>query len=246
MFKLSLACGAALVPCALSALHYSTVGFLPPPGTEQMPFPRTSSPCSFQQIPAQQCSGVPPPPPGSGMVMMQLTLPPGQQPRPHSPPQWKHNKYHSLDHQRSQKCTDVCALDSSHSSAQLGSPSGSDRTPAQSPAPSHLTNVKNVRSGLASLPIMPQFSRSVVPGQGDARYPLLGQPLQYNPQIRPPLLHAPSMVANHQGPVGIRHGGRGRKGPRKALSTDLSVGETLMGKVQALTPLPGDGGYVRG
>lgn len=53
------------------------------------------------------------------------------------------------------------------SSAQLGSPSGSDRTPAQSPAPSHLTNVKNVRSGLASLPIMPQFSRSVVPGQGE-------------------------------------------------------------------------------
>ncbi|XP_058248237.1 R3H domain-containing protein 1-like isoform X3 [Hemibagrus wyckioides] len=197
----------------------STVGFLPPPGTEQMPFPRTSSPCSSQQIPAQQCSGVPPPPPGSGMVMMQLTLPPGQQPRPHSPPQWKHNKYHSLDHQRSQKSTDVCCLDSSQSSTQLGSPSTS---PAQSPAPSHLTNVKNVRPGLTSLPIMPQFSRSIVPGQGDARYPLLGQPLQYNPQIRPPLLHAPSMVTNHQGPVGIRHGGRGRKGPRKALSTDLS------------------------
>ncbi|XP_034160494.2 R3H domain-containing protein 1 isoform X5 [Pangasianodon hypophthalmus] len=197
----------------------STVGFLPPPGTEQMPFPRTSSPCSSQQIPAQQCSGVPPPPPGSGMVMMQLTLPPGQQPRPHSPPQWKHNKYHSLDHQRSQKSTDVCTLDSSQSSTQLGSPSTS---PAQSPTPSHLTNVKNVRPGLTSLPIMPQFSRSIVPGQGDARYPLLGQPLQYNPQIRPPLLHAPSMVTNHQGPVGIRHGGRGRKGPRKALSTDLS------------------------
>ncbi|KAF5899165.1 R3H domain-containing protein 1 isoform X7, partial [Clarias magur] len=197
----------------------STVGFLPPPGTEQMPFPRTSSPCSSQQIPAQQCSGVPPPPPGSGMVMMQLTLPPGQQPRPHSPPQWKHNKYHSLDHQRSQKSTDVCTLDCSQSSTQLGSPSTS---PAQSPAPSHLTNVKNIRPGLNSLPIMPQFSRSSVPGQGDARYPLLGQPLQYSPQIRPPLLHAPSMVTNHQSPMGIRHGGRGRKGPRKALSTDLS------------------------
>lgn len=124
--------------------------------------------------------------------------------------------------------------------------------------------------------------------QGDARYPLLGQPLQYNPQIRPPLLRAPSMVTNHQvsltkhaaikpsfalqfksahgvnlysqsskgrwrafertclfmfflpqphllssfiqGPVGIRHGGRGRKGPRKALSTDLSVGEAHNGR----------------
>ncbi|KAK3543957.1 hypothetical protein QTP70_031861 [Hemibagrus guttatus] len=217
----------------------STVGFLPPPGTEQMPFPRTSSPCSSQQIPAQQCSGVPPLPPGSGMVMMQLALPSGQQPRPHSPPQWKHNKYHSLDHQRSQKSTDVCTLDSSHSSNQLGSPSTS---PAQSPAPSHLTNVKNVRPGLTSLPIMPQFSRSIVPGQGDARYPLLGQPLQYNPQIRPPLLHAPSMVTNHQGPVGIRHGGRGRKGPRKALSTDLSV---VSGQVQAVTALPEDVGHTQ-
>ncbi|XP_062861529.1 R3H domain-containing protein 1-like isoform X2 [Trichomycterus rosablanca] len=197
----------------------STVGFLPPPGTEQMPFPRTSSPCSSQQISAQQCSGMPPPPPGGGMVMMQLTLPPAQQPRPHSPSQWKHHKYHSLDQQRIQKSTEFCSLDTSHSSTHLGSPSTS---PAQSPAPSHLPNVKMVRPGIASLPIMPQFSRSIVPGQGDTRYPLLGQPLQYNPQIRPPLLHAPSMVTNHQGPMGIRHGGRGRRGPRKALSTDLS------------------------
>uniref|UniRef100_A0A8C7NVU4 R3H domain containing 1 n=1 Tax=Oncorhynchus mykiss TaxID=8022 RepID=A0A8C7NVU4_ONCMY len=174
----------------------SSVGFLPP-GTEQMQFPRPSSPCSSQQPlhQAQQCSGVPPPP-GGGMVMMQLTLPPGQQPRPHSPPQWKHSKYYSLDHTRGQKSTELSTLDTSQSIPQLGSPSTS---PAQSPTPSHphhLTNVKSIRPGLAPVPMMPQFSRPFMPGQ-DVRYPLLGQPLQYNPQIRPPL-HAPPMVPNHQ------------------------------------------------
>ncbi|KAM6984988.1 R3H domain-containing protein 1-like [Aplochiton taeniatus] len=201
----------------------SSVGFLPPPGSEQMKFPRPSSPCTSQQHSAQQCSGVPPSP-GGGMVMMQLTLPPGQQPRPHSPPQWKHSKYYSLDHQRGPKSTERSALDTSQSSPQLGSPSSS---PAQSPAPTHLTNVKNIRPGM---PMMSQFSRPFVPGQGDVRYPLLGQPLQYNPPIRPPLLHAPPMIPNYQVPMGMRHsGGRGRKPPRKALSTDLSVGEPVSG-----------------
>uniref|UniRef100_A0A8B9KDJ4 R3H domain-containing protein n=1 Tax=Astyanax mexicanus TaxID=7994 RepID=A0A8B9KDJ4_ASTMX len=225
----------SVIPPSQQNTMSSSVGFLPPPGTEQMPFPRTSSPCNSQQIPAQQCSGMPPSAPGGSMVMMQLTLPPTQQPRPHSPPQWKHNKYHSLDHQRSQKSTELCSLDTSQSSPQLGSPSTS---PAQSPTPSHLTSVKNVRPGLTSVPIMPQFSRSFVPGQGEARYPLLGQPLQYNPQVRPPLLHGPPMVSNHQGPVGIRHSGRGRKPPRKALSTDLSVGEAVSGRVLEVTDLP--------
>ncbi|XP_012993328.2 R3H domain-containing protein 1 isoform X3 [Esox lucius] len=214
----------------------SSVGFLPPPGSEPMQFPRPHSPCGSQQPlhQTQQSSGVPPPP-GGGMVMMQLALPHGQQPRPHSPPQWKHSKYYSLDHTRGQKSTELSALDTSQSSPQLGSPSTS---PAQSPTPSHphhLTNVKSIRPGLAPVPMMPQFSRPFVQGQGEVRYPLLGQPLQYNPQIRPPLLHAPPMVPNHQVPMGIRHGGggsRGRKQPRKALSTDLSV---VSGRVQEVT-----------
>uniref|UniRef100_A0A6Q2XNM0 R3H domain containing 1 n=1 Tax=Esox lucius TaxID=8010 RepID=A0A6Q2XNM0_ESOLU len=217
----------------------SSVGFLPPPGSEPMQFPRPHSPCGSQQPlhQTQQSSGVPPPP-GGGMVMMQLALPHGQQPRPHSPPQWKHSKYYSLDHTRGQKSTELSALDTSQSSPQLGSPSTS---PAQSPTPSHphhLTNVKSIRPGLAPVPMMPQFSRPFVQGQGEVRYPLLGQPLQYNPQIRPPLLHAPPMVPNHQVPMGIRHGGggsRGRKQPRKALSTDLSVGESVSGRVQEVT-----------
>ncbi|XP_041927183.1 R3H domain-containing protein 1-like isoform X11 [Alosa sapidissima] len=210
----------------------SSVGFLPPPGSEQMPFPRTSPPCGSQQLPAQQCSGVSgPPPPGGGMVMMQLTIPPNQH-KTHSPPQWKNNKYYSLDHGRNHKGPDLSSLDTSQSSPQLGSPSSS---PSQSPSPAHLTNVKSIRPGLPTLPIMQQFSRSFGPGQADPRYPLLGQPLQYNPQVHPPLLHAPP---NHQGPGGMRQGGRGRKQPRKALSADLSVGETVSEQVLEMTNMP--------
>ncbi|XP_066543687.1 R3H domain-containing protein 1 isoform X8 [Amia ocellicauda] len=212
----------------------SSVGFLPPPGTEQMQFPRTSPPCGSQQHPGQQCAAVAPPH-GSSMVLMQLTLPTNHQPRAHSPTQWKHHKYYSLDHQRGQKSTELSNLDTSQSSPQLGSPA---RSPAQSPAPAQLTNMKNIRPGLTSISIMPQFSRPLVTGQGDARYPLLGQPLQYNPQIRPPLLHGPHIIPNHQGPPGIRHGGRGKKPTRKALSTDLSVGEPVIGRVLEVTDLP--------
>ncbi|XP_048870752.1 R3H domain-containing protein 1-like isoform X2 [Brienomyrus brachyistius] len=182
------------VPAGQQSALSSSVSFLPPPGSEQMQFPRTSSPCSSQQLPGQQCPGMPPPH-GSGMLMMQLALPPSHQPRPHSPPQWKHNKHHSLDHQRGSKPAEITTLDSSQSSPQLGSPSPS---PAQSPGPAHLTNMKNIRPGLAPVTIMPQFSRPFGPGQGDTRYPLLGQPLQYNPPIRPPLLHGPHVVPNHQ------------------------------------------------
>ncbi|KAG9349119.1 hypothetical protein JZ751_029439 [Albula glossodonta] len=225
----------SIIPPSQQNTMSSSVGFLAPPGTEQMQFPRTpSSPCGSQQLPGQQCAGVPPPP-GGGMVMMQLTLPPNHQARTHSPPQWKQHKYYSLDHQRSQKCTEPPALDTSQGSPQLGSPVTS---PAQSPAPAHLTSMKNIRPGPAPVSILPQFSRTFVPGQGDARYPLLGQPLQYSPSIHAPLLHGPQMVPNHQGPLGIRHGGKGRKPARKALSTDLSVGEAVNGRVLEVTDLP--------
>ncbi|XP_062303654.1 R3H domain-containing protein 1 isoform X11 [Osmerus eperlanus] len=209
----------------------STVGFLPPPGSEQMQFPRASSPCRSQQHPGQQCSGMHPPPHGSGMVMMQLALPPNHQPRAHSPPQWKHNKYYSLDHQRSQR------------SMEITPPDNSQNSPASSPAPpptsAHLTSMKNPRASMAPIPIMTHhFPRHFGPGQGDARFPLLGQPLQYNPSIRPPLLHGTHMFPGHQGPMGVRHGGRGRKPTRKSLSTDLSVGEPVNGRVLEVTDLP--------
>ncbi|NWH65385.1 R3HD1 protein, partial [Geococcyx californianus] len=155
----------------------SSVGYLQPPGSEQIQFPRTSSPCNSQQLQGQQCAA---PPPGGGVVMMQLNIPNGPQPRNHSPPQWKQNKYY-CDHQRGQKSTELSTLDSAaQHSPQLGSPVTS---PAQSPAPAQLPNMKNIRPTLTPLSIVSQFSRPFVPGQGDARYPLLGQPLQYNPSL---------------------------------------------------------------
>ncbi|XP_055764581.1 R3H domain-containing protein 1-like isoform X2 [Salvelinus fontinalis] len=201
-----------------------SMGFLPPPGAEQMQFPRASSPCGTQHLPGQQCTGVHPGPHSGGMVMMQLTLPPNHQPRAHSPSQWKHNRFYSLDHTRSQRSSEQ--LNNTQNSPQLG---GASTPPAQPQAPTHqLTSIKNLHSaGPTPIPIITQFPRPFGPGQAvDGRYPLLGQPLQYNPAIRPPLIHGTHhMIPNHHhGPMGIRnHGGRGRRPPpRKSLSSDLS------------------------
>ncbi|KFQ02985.1 R3H domain-containing protein 1 [Leptosomus discolor] len=205
----------------------SSVGYLQPPGSEQIQFPRTSSPCNSQQLQGQQCAA---PPPGGGVVMMQLNIPNNPQPRNHSPPQWKQNKYY-CDHQRGQKSTELSTLDSAaQHSPQLGSPVTS---PAQSPAPAQLSNMKNIRPTLTPLSIVSQFSRPFVPGQGDARYPLLGQPLQYNP---PPLLRG--QVSSQQCQPGNRHGNRGKKPAKKAASADLGAGEPVVGKVLEITELP--------
>nr|XP_047918717.1 R3H domain-containing protein 1 isoform X12 [Anser cygnoides] len=209
----------------------SSVGYLQPPGSEQIQFPRTSSPCNSQQLQGQQCAAVAAPP-GGGVVMMQLNIPNNPQPRNHSPPQWKQNKYY-CDHQRGQKSTELSTLDSAaqlQHSPQVGSPVTS---PAQSPAPAQLSNMKNIRPTLTPLSIVPQFSRPFVPGQGDARYPLLGQPLQYNP---PSLLRG--QVASQQCQPGNRHGNRGKKPAKKAASTDLGAGEPVVGKVLEITELP--------
>ncbi|XP_078537928.1 R3H domain-containing protein 1 isoform X9 [Lissotriton helveticus] len=207
----------------------SSVGYLQPPGSEQIQFTRTSPPCNAQQLQGQHCTGVPPPPPGGGMVMMQLSLPNNAPPRPHSPPHWKQSKYY-CDHQRGPKSTDFCSIDpSTQHSPQLPSPATS---PVQSPLPLQLSSIKNIRPGLTSISVMPQFSRPFLPGQGEARYPLLGQPLQYNP----PLLHG--HITTQQGPPGNRHGGRGKRPARKAASTDLGAGEQVSGKVLEITELP--------
>ncbi|XP_068263302.1 R3H domain-containing protein 1 isoform X7 [Nyctibius grandis] len=209
----------------------SSVGYLQPPGSEQIQFPRTSSPCNSQQLQGQQCAAVAPPP-GGGVVMMQLNIPNNPQPRNHSPPQWKQNKYY-CDHQRGQKSTELSTLDSAaqlQHSPQLGSPVTS---PAQSPAPAQLSNMKNIRPTLTPLSIVSQFSRPFVPGQGDARYPLLGQPLQYNP---PSLLRG--QVTSQQCQPGNRHGNRGKKPAKKAASVDLGAGEPAVGKVLEITELP--------
>ncbi|XP_050196371.1 R3H domain-containing protein 1 isoform X3 [Myiozetetes cayanensis] len=264
----------------------SSVGYLQPPGSEQMQFPRTTSPCNSQQLQGQQCAVysnhssqkpspptlLPPsskskpqqaaslvhysivsppssckssptalsimqpkkavaPPPGGGVVMMQLNIPSNAQPRNPSPPQRKHSKYY-CDHPRGHKATELSTLDGAaqlQHSPQLGSPVTS---PAQSPAPAQLSNMKNIRPTLTPLSIVSQFSRPFVPAQGDARYPLLGQPLQYNPSL------LRGQVTSQQCQPGNRHGNRGKKPAKKAASTDLGAGEPAAGKVLEITELP--------
>ncbi|XP_042683354.1 R3H domain-containing protein 1 isoform X4 [Centrocercus urophasianus] len=221
----------SVIPSSQQNNLSSSVGYLQPPGSEQIQFPRTSSPCNSQQLQGQQCAAVAAPP-GGGVVMMQLNIPNNPQPRNHSPPQWKQNKYY-CDQQRGQKSTELSTLDSAaqlQHSPQLGSPVTS---PAQSPAPAQLSNLKNIRPTLTPLSIVPQFSRPFIPGQGDARYPLLGQPLQYNP---PSLLRG--QVASQQCQPGNRHGNRGKKPAKKAASADLGAGEPAVGKVLEITELP--------
>ncbi|XP_026091488.1 R3H domain-containing protein 1 isoform X6 [Carassius auratus] len=227
----------SMMPPAPHSSISSTVGFLPPPGSEQMSFPRPPSPCGSQPITGQQCTAVPPPPPAGGVVMMQLSVRPSQQRRAPSPPHWKPNRYY--------KRSDLPPQDATQNNPQqLLSPSSS---PGQSPAPAHLANMKGPRPGHAPFPIMPQLSRPYAPGQGDGRYPpLIGQPLQYNPPIRPPLMHGSHVVNHHhhhhlhhhQGPVGVRHGMRSRRPAKKSLSTDMSTGEMDTGRVLEVTDLP--------
>ncbi|NWR84351.1 R3HD1 protein, partial [Furnarius figulus] len=205
----------------------SSVGYLQPPGSEQIQFPRTTSPCNSQQLQGQQCAVAPPP--GGGVVMMQLNIPSSAQPRNPSPPQRKHSKYY-CDHPRGHKATELSTLDgAAQHSPQLGSPVTS---PAQSPAPAQLSNMKNIRPTLTPLSIVSQFSRPFVPGQGDARYPLLGQPLQYNPSL------LRGQVTSQQCQPGNRHGNRGKKPAKKAASADLGAGEPAVGKVLEITELP--------
>ncbi|XP_010604465.1 R3H domain-containing protein 1 isoform X13 [Fukomys damarensis] len=208
----------------------SSIGYLQHPGSEQLQFPRTTSPCGFQHLQGHQCSAMPLAPPGGGVVMMQLNVPNNPQSGAHSPPQWKQNKYY-CDHQRGQKCVEFNNVDNIvQHSPQLSSPIIS---PAQSPAPAQLSTLKTIRPSGPPLSIMPQFSRSFVTGQGDARYPLLGQPLQYNP---PAVMHG--HISSQQGQAGSRHGNRGRRQAKKAASTDLGAGEAVVGKVLEITELP--------
>ncbi|XP_073401652.1 R3H domain-containing protein 1 isoform X7 [Dendrobates tinctorius] len=208
----------------------SSMGYMQHPGSDQMQFPRATSPCSSQPLPGPQCAAIPAPPPPGGMVMMQLNVPNNPPPQTHSPPQWKPNKYY-CDHQRAHKVAEYGSLDPSiHHSSHLSSPITS---PNQSPVPVQIANMKNIRPGLTPLPLVPHFSRPFASGQGDTRYPLLGQPLQYN---APQLVHG--HITSQQGQSGHRHGNRGKKMAKKAASTDLSAGEPVVGKVLEITELP--------
>nr|XP_020447894.1 R3H domain-containing protein 1-like isoform X3 [Monopterus albus] len=226
----------SLLPPNQHTTMSSTVSFLPTPMMEQLQFPQTSPPCVSQQHPSQQYAGLLPPAPGGGMVMLQMTASPCQQPRAPSPCQRKQpsHKHPGPERQHSHRPAELpLAPDNTQSSL----PS----SPALTPSPGQLPTVKGLSSGISPIPVIthhPQLPTSFChSGQGEAHYSLLGQPLQYKPSIRPPLIHTAHMVAKHQG---VWRSGHGRKANRKSLSSDLSVGEAVSSQVVEVTyPLEG-------
>ncbi|XP_065515839.1 R3H domain-containing protein 2 isoform X5 [Lathamus discolor] len=224
----------SVIPTAQQNGTSPSVGFLQPPGSEQYQMPQSPSPCSPPQM-QQQYSGVSPS--GPGVVVMQLNVPNGPQ-APQNPPvvQWSHCKYYSLD-QRGQKPGDLYNPDTSaQASTQLNSPITS---PTQSPTPSPVTNLNSVCTGLSPLPVLTQFPRPMGPTQGDGRYSLLGQPLQYNLSIcPPPLLHNQPNYNAHQGQTGMKHGNRSKRQALKSASTDLGTSDVVLGRVLEVTDLP--------
>nr|XP_008531784.1 PREDICTED: R3H domain-containing protein 2 isoform X10 [Equus przewalskii] len=224
----------SMIPPAQQNGTSPSVGFLQPPGSEQYQMPQSPSPCSPPQMP-QQYSGVSPS--GPGVVVMQLNVPNGPQP-PQNPSmvQWSHCKYYSMD-QRGQKPGDLYNPDSSpQANTQMSS--SPVTSPSQSPAPSPVTSLSSVCTGLSPLPVLTQFPRPGGPAQGDGRYSLLGQPLQYNLSICPPLLHGQSTYTVHQGQSGLKHGNRSKRQALKSASTDLGTTDVVLGRVLEVTDLP--------
>uniref|UniRef100_A0A674GUT6 R3H domain containing 2 n=1 Tax=Taeniopygia guttata TaxID=59729 RepID=A0A674GUT6_TAEGU len=224
----------SVIPTAQQNGTSPSVGFLQPPGSEQYQMPQSPAPCSPPQM-QQQYSGVSPS--GPGVVVMQLNVPNGPQ-APQNPPvvQWSHCKYYSLE-QRGQKPGDLYNPDTSaQASTQLNSPITS---PTQSPTPSPVTNLNSVCTGLSPLPVLTQFPRPMGPAQGDGRYSLLGQPLQYNLSLcPPPLLHNQPSYTGHQGQTGMKHGNRSKRQALKSASTDLGTSDVVLGRVLEVTDLP--------
>uniref|UniRef100_A0A8C0B6C4 R3H domain-containing protein 2 n=1 Tax=Buteo japonicus TaxID=224669 RepID=A0A8C0B6C4_9AVES len=225
----------SVIPTAQQNGTSPSVGFLQPPGSEQYQMPQSPSPCSPPQM-QQQYSGVSPS--GPGVVVMQLNVPNGPQ-APQNPPvvQWSHCKYYSLD-QRGQKPGDLYNPDTS---AQVlrGLGRSPITSPTQSPTPSPVTNLNSVCTGLSPLPVLTQFPRPMGPAQGDGRYSLLGQPLQYNLSIcPPPLLHSQPNYNAHQGQTGMKHGNRSKRQALKSASTDLGTSDVVLGRVLEVTDLP--------
>uniref|UniRef100_A0AAR2K595 R3H domain-containing protein n=1 Tax=Pygocentrus nattereri TaxID=42514 RepID=A0AAR2K595_PYGNA len=195
-----------------------SVGYLQPPSSDQYQMTQSPSPCNPQQI-QQQYSGVPPP--GPGVMVMQLSVPNGPQSTQNPPMvQWNPCKYYSVEQRPSKSDPQV--------STQLSSPMAS---PTQSPTPSPSSSGNSVCPGLGPLPLISQFPRPGGPAQGDGRYSLLGQPLQYS-LCPPPLMH------NHSHPGVIKHGARGKKQTLKSASTDLGTTDVVVSRVLEVTDLP--------
>ncbi|CAN9498091.1 unnamed protein product [Ophioblennius macclurei] len=215
----------SLLPPNQQATMSSTVSFLPAPMMEQLQFPQTSSPCISQQHPGQQYAGLLPPTPSSGMMMLQITAASCQPPRDPSPCQRKQpvHKHPGPEHQSGPQRPLELPRPSDNTQSSL------PLSPALTPSPGQPSSVKGLPSGISAIPVMahhhhpPQLPTTFChSGQGEAHFSLLGQPLQYKPSIRPPLIHATHMVTKHQGPLGVWHSSHGKKASRKSLSSDLS------------------------
>uniref|UniRef100_A0A3Q2CPH6 R3H domain containing 2 n=1 Tax=Cyprinodon variegatus TaxID=28743 RepID=A0A3Q2CPH6_CYPVA len=209
-----------------------SVGYLQPPSSEQFQITQSPSPCNPQPL-QQQYSGVAPP--GPGVMVMQLSVPNGPQPSQNPPlVQWNPCKYYSIE-QRASKPGDLYKPDNTpQASTQLTSPLAS---PTQSPTPSPSGSVNSVCPGLGPLPLISQFPRPGGPAQGDGRYSLLGQPLQYS-LCPPPLMHGQSSYNSHQSQGVIKHGTRGKKQTLKSASTDLGTTDVVVSRVLEVTDLP--------
>ncbi|XP_044142425.1 R3H domain-containing protein 2 isoform X1 [Bufo gargarizans] len=221
----------SVIPPAQQNGSSSSVGFLPPPGSEQYQMPQSPSPCSPPQM-QQQYSGVSPS--SLGVVVMQLNVPNGPQGTSQNPQmvQWNHCKYFSVDQR--QKPEHLYGADTSAQPSNLmNSPITS---PAQSPTPSPGSSINSVCTGLSPLSVISQFPRPVGPGQGDGRYSLLGQPLQYNLSVCPQLLHSQSPYSAQL--TGMKHGNRGKRQALKSASTDLGTTDIVLGRVLEITDLP--------
>ncbi|XP_064858108.1 R3H domain-containing protein 2-like isoform X3 [Oncorhynchus nerka] len=210
-----------------------SVGYLQP-SSEQYQMNPSTSPCNPPQI-QQQYSGVAPP--GPGMMVMQLSVPNGPQPT-HNPPlvQWNPCKYYSLE-QRPSKPGELYKSDNTQqtSTQMQSSPLSS---PTQSPTPSPSGSVSSVCPGLGPLPLLSQFPRpGPGPAQGDGRYSLLGQPLQYS-LCPSPLIHSQTNYSSHQSQVGMKHGVRGKRQTLKSQSTDLGTTDVVVSRVLEVTDLP--------
>ncbi|KAM8903542.1 R3H domain-containing protein 1 isoform 4-T9 [Spinachia spinachia] len=232
----------SLLPPNQHTTMSSTVSFLPAQMMEQLQFSQTSSPCVSQQHPGQQYAGLLPP--GGGMVMLQMTAPTCQQPRAPSPCQRKQpgHKHPGHEHQRGRRPAELPA-------PADGAQSSLSSSPALTPSPGQPPSFKGLPSGISSIPAMggqaphnhhhpPLPTAFCHSGQGETHYSLLGQPLQYKPSIRPPLIHTAHVVAKHQGPLGVWRSSNGRKAGRKPLSSDLSVGEAVSSQILEVTDPP--------
>ncbi|XP_056286895.1 R3H domain-containing protein 1 isoform X3 [Pseudoliparis swirei] len=233
----------SLLPPNQHTTMSSTVSFLPAQMMEQLQFSQTSAPCVSQQHPGQQYAGLLPSGPGGGgggggMVMLQMTAPSCQQPRAPSPCQRKQpgHKHPGPEHQRGRRLAELPApADGAQSS--LPSP------PALTPSAGQPLGFKGLSAGISSIPAVAHHPHHHPPlptafchsGPGEAHYSLLGQPLQFKPSIRPPLIHTAHMVATHQGPLGVWRSAHGRKASRKPLSSDLSVGEAVSSQILEVT-----------